>query len=80
MGFTFLNDTDEWQPFTVMMQYLNYSVPDTFNVLIASLSLVGAKDGSTLWVDSLTIFTNTGFINLWNPKKSLKFIQTRQLI
>lgn len=72
VGFTFLNDTDKWQPFTVMMQYLNYSVPDTFIVLIASSSLVSAKDGSTLWVDSLTIFTNTGFIDLWNPKKSLK--------
>lgn len=72
VGFTFLNDAEEWQPFTVMMQYLNYSVPDTFNVIIASSSLVGAKEGSTLWVDSLTIYTNTGIIDLWNPKKSLK--------
>lgn len=72
VGFTFLNDTDEWQPFTVMMQYLNYSVPDTFNVIIASSSLVGAKEGSTLWIDSLTIYTNTGIIDLWSPKKPLK--------
>lgn len=71
VGFTFLNDTDEWQPFTVMMQYLNYSVPDTFNVIIASSSLAGARDGSTLWVDSLTIYTNTGIIDLWSPKKPL---------
>lgn len=72
VGVKFLNDTDEWQPFTVMMQYLNYSVPDTFNVIIASSSLDGAKVGSTLWVDSLTIYTNTGIIDLWSPKKSLK--------
>lgn len=72
VGFTFLNDADEWQPFTVMMQYLNYSVPDTFNVIIASSSLVGAKEGSTLWIDSLTIYTNTGIIDLWSPKKPLK--------
>ena len=71
-GYTSLTDTDEWQPFTIMMQYLNNSVPDTFNMIISSSSLLSARAGSTLWIDSLSIFTNTGIVNLWNPKKPLK--------
>lgn len=72
VGYAFLNNTDEWLPFTVEMQYLNYHVPDTFNVIISSSSLIGAHPGSLLWVDSISIYTNTGIIDLWSPKTPLK--------
>ncbi len=62
-GSGYLLDADSWTPFTINMQYLNSHVPDTFNVIILSSALV-LRPGSTLLVDSLTIETNTGIINL----------------
>lgn len=62
-GTSYLHDANSWTPFTVNMQYINSHVPDTFNVIILS-SALDLHPGSTLHVDSLTIETNTGIINL----------------
>ncbi len=62
-GSGYLQDATSWTPFTVNMQYLNSHVPDTFNVIILS-SALDVHPGSTLLVDSLTIETNTGIIDL----------------
>lgn len=62
-GSGYLLDATSWTPFTVNMQFLNSHVPDTFNVIILS-SALELHPGSTLYVDSLTIETNTGIINL----------------
>jgi len=74
-GYTYLNDADEWTPFTVTMRYINGHVPDTFNVLIMSTTDEGLQDmshgGSELFIDSLTIYTNTGIINLWEKPSAL---------
>jgi hypothetical protein len=74
-GYTYLNDTEEWTPFEVKMKYLNGHVPDTFNVLIMSTTDEGLQDlshgGSVLLVDSLSISTNTGIINLWEKPVAL---------
>ena len=68
-GYAYLNDAEEWTPFTVTMRYINGHIPDTFNVLIMSTTDEGLQDlshgGSELFVDSLTIYTNTGIINIW---------------
>ncbi len=65
-GVTYLPDASTWTPFTVNMQNLNNHVPDTFNVIILSSSspdfTTGA--GSILLVDSISIETNTGIIQL----------------
>lgn len=71
-GYLTLRDATEWQPFTIFMQNFNSSVPDTFNVIISSSSLLSAKVGSVLLIDKLTLHTNTGIIDLWNPKNPLK--------
>lgn len=71
-GVGFLDNASEWTQFTVYMQNLKYNVPDTFNVVISSSQAIGAQQGSTLWVDSLSIYTNTGIIDLWKPKTALK--------
>ncbi len=74
-GYTYLNDADVWTPFTVTMRYINGHVPDTFNVLIMSTTDEGLQDithgGSELFIDSLTIYTNTGIINLWEKPIAL---------
>ena len=74
-GYTYLNDAENWTPFTVKMKYLNGHVPDTFNVLIMSTTDEGLQnmshDGSVLLVDSLSISTNTGIINLWEKPIAL---------
>lgn len=74
-GYAYLNNAAEWTPFTVNMKYLNGHVPDTFNVLIMSTTDEGLQDpshaGSTLFVDSLTIYTNTGILNLWEKPIAL---------
>ena len=74
-GYTYLNDADVWTPFTVNMRYINGHVPDTFNVLIMSTTDEGLQDlshgGSELFVDSLTIYTNTGILNLWEKPVTL---------
>jgi len=74
-GYTYLNDASEWTPFTVRMKYLNGHVPDTFNVLIMSTTDEGLQDlshaGSVLFLDSLSISTNTGIINLWEKPIAL---------
>jgi len=65
-GVTYLQDASNWTSFTVDMQNLNNHIPDTFNVIIMSSSspdfTTGA--GSVLLVDSITIETNTGIIQL----------------
>ncbi|PLX11195.1 MAG: hypothetical protein C0598_08720 [Marinilabiliales bacterium] len=72
-GYGFLENASEWTQFTVYMQNIMHNaVPDTFNVVIASSQAIGAQVGSTLWVDSLSIYTNTGIIDLWKPKTALK--------
>lgn len=75
-GYTYLNDVDVWTPFTVTMRYINGHIPDTFNVLIMSTTDEGLQDishgGSELFVDSLTIYTNTGIINLWEKPIALQ--------
>jgi len=74
-GYTYLNDAENWTPFTVKMKYLNGHIPDTFNVLIMSTTDEGLQnmshDGSVLLVDSLSISTNTGIINLWEKPIAL---------
>jgi len=74
-GYTYLHDAEEWTHFTVNMKYLNGHVPDTFNVLIMSTTDEGVQDpvhaGSTLQVDSLSILTNTGVIDLWKKPIAL---------
>lgn len=74
-GYTYLNDAEEWTPFTVTMRYINGHVPDTFNVLIMATTDEGLQDlshgGSELFIDSLTIYTNTGIINLWEKPTAL---------
>ena len=67
IGVTYLHDTEDWTPFEVFMVNRNDHVPDTFNVLIISSGDEDLKVGSVLLVDSLTIETNTGIIDLWNP-------------
>jgi len=86
-GFSYLYDTSLWTPFAVNMEYLNSNVPDTFNVIISSSSLPSTGFelplGSILQVDSLTIETNTGIINLSDeqisvnvyPNPSADFVQ-----
>lgn len=74
-GYTYLNNASDWTPFTVRMKYLNGHVPDTFNVLIMSTTDEGLQDlshaGSVLFLDSLSISTNTGIINLWEKPIAL---------
>ncbi|MEE4259518.1 MAG: T9SS type A sorting domain-containing protein [Bacteroidales bacterium] len=74
-GYTYLNDAADWTPFTVKMKYLNGHIPDTFNVLIMSTTDEGLQNmshnGSVLLVDSLSISTNTGIINLWEKPIAL---------
>jgi hypothetical protein len=74
-GYTYLHDAEEWTHFTVNMKYLNGHVPDTFNVLIMSTTDEGVQDpahaGSLLLVDSLSILTNTGIIDLWKKPVAL---------
>lgn len=62
-GSGYLHDANSWTPFTVNMVNLNTHLPDTFNVIILS-SGPELHPGSILHVDSLTIETNTGIINL----------------
>lgn len=62
-GSGYLHDANSWTHFTVNMENLNNHVPDTFNVIILS-SALELHPGSVLYVDSLTIETNTGIINL----------------
>jgi len=62
-GVGYLHDTTSWSSFTVNMENLNYHLPDTFNVIILS-SATDLHSGSTLYIDSLTIETNTGIIKL----------------
>lgn len=71
-GFSFLGSTDEWLPFEVEMFNINDAVPDTFNVLFSSSTSVSPQIGSALFVDSISIETNTGIIDLWNQTKPLK--------
>ena len=65
-GVTYLHDASEWTEFNVDMINLNYHVPDTFNVLIMSSSSpdFSSGEGSVLFVDDLTIETNTGIFQL----------------
>ncbi len=74
-GYTYLHDAEDWTPFIVNMKYINGHVPDTFNVLIMSTTDEGVQDpahaGSTLLVDSLSILTNTGIIDLWKKPTTL---------
>ena len=67
VGFTFLHDAEDWTPFEVMMINKNDHLPDTFNVVLISSGSEEVKVGSVLLIDSLTIETNTGIIDLWNP-------------
>jgi hypothetical protein len=72
-GFSVLGNTTEWQPFEVYMQNLSYfNKPDTFNVFFSSSKTISAMEGSTLLIDSISIYTNTGIIDLWSPKKPLQ--------
>jgi hypothetical protein len=71
-GYAFLTDADDWKPFTILMQNFNSSIPDTFNIIISSSSLLSAKEGSSLLIDNLLLHTNTGIIDLWNNTKPLK--------
>ena len=75
-GYTYLHDAEEWTSFTVNMRYINGHVPDTFNILIMSTTDEGITDfehaGSTMFVDSLAIHTNTGIINLWEKPIALR--------
>ena len=71
-GFSFLGNTDEWSPFEVEMLNINDAVPDTFNVLFSSSTSVSPQVGSALYVDSISIETNTGIIDLWNRAKPLQ--------
>ncbi len=70
-GYGFLDNTDTWSQFTVYMTNISNAVPDSFNVIIASSLAIGAQEGSVLLVDSLSIYTNTGIIDLWKPKTQL---------
>ncbi len=74
-GYAYLHDAEDWTHFTVNMKYLNGHVPDTFNVLIMSTTDDGVQDpvhaGSVLLVDSLSILTNTGIIDLWKKPVAL---------
>jgi hypothetical protein len=71
VGYTFLHDADDWTPFEVIMENNNNHLPDTFNVMIISSGSNDMNVGSTLFVDDITIETNTGIIDLWNPQKPL---------
>lgn len=72
VGYKVLGNTNEWTSFTVPMENLKNSIPDTFNVLIASSSITDVKAGSVLLIDSISIYTNTGILDLWSPKTPLK--------
>jgi len=65
-GVTYLQNASSWTSFTVNMQYVNSHIPDTFNVIFMSSSSPDFTSGagSVLLVDSITIETNTGIINL----------------
>ena len=71
VGYTFLHDAEDWTPFEVIMINMNSHLPDTFNVMIISSGSEEMKIGSTLLVDNITIETNTGIIDLWNPVSPL---------
>ncbi|RLD42780.1 MAG: hypothetical protein DRI89_06420 [Bacteroidetes bacterium] len=71
IGVTFLHDTEDWTPFEVIMENNNNHLPDTFNVMVLSSGSTDLNIGSVLFVDSISIETNTGIIDLWNPLASL---------
>jgi len=71
-GFGFLGNTDEWTAFEVEMLNINDAVPDTFNVLFSSSTSISPQVGSALYIDSISIETNTGIIDLWNRAKPLQ--------
>jgi len=71
VGYVTLENSEEWQEFSVEMQLLKNLVPDTFNVVISSSTLLNVS-GSKLWIDKLSIEINTGIIDLWNQKTPLK--------
>ncbi len=72
-GFSYLGNADEWQPFEIFMEnFVHYVTPDTFNVIITSSKAMDAKAGSVLLIDDISIYTNTGIIDLWSTKKPLK--------
>ncbi len=71
-GFTVLGNASEWTQFEVYMNYLSYNtVPDTFNVIFSSSNMISAREGSVLFIDSISIHTNTGIADLWSQKKPL---------
>ncbi len=70
IGIKSLGDAETWTPFTVNMEVFNSNIPDTFNVIIVS-SGESFKAGSVLFVDSLTIETNTGILNLDRKKEEI---------
>ncbi len=71
IGVTFLHDAEEWTPFEVIMENNNNHLPDTFNVMVLSSGSTDLNIGSVLFVDSISIETNTGIIDLWNPTTPL---------
>jgi hypothetical protein len=71
-GFGFLGNTDEWTAFEVEMININDAVPDTFNVLFSSSTSVSPQVGSALYIDSISIETNTGIIDLWNRAEPMQ--------
>jgi hypothetical protein len=68
VGIKSLGDASEWTAFTVDMEQISTSIPDTFNVIIVSSGL-NFQAGSVLLVDSLAIETNTGIISLDRKKE-----------
>ncbi len=70
VGIKSLGNASTWTSFSVDMEQLSTNIPDTFNVIIVSSGL-NFKAGSVLYVDSLTIETNTGFISLDRKKEDV---------
>ncbi|MBU3928086.1 MAG: PCMD domain-containing protein [Bacteroidetes bacterium] len=68
MGHAFLHDVANWTLFEVNMNYLNDHQPDTFNVIIMSSGIGSLNPGSVMFVDSLSVNTNVGVIDLDMPK------------
>ncbi len=74
MGLAYLHNSSDWSDFNVNMFFLNDHQPDTFNVIIMSSSIESLIPGSVLLVDSLTMHTNVGIIDLnTNPMQVMTY-------
>lgn len=67
MGYSYLHNASDWSSFKVNMNYINDHQPDTFNVIIMSSPAESLKPGSVMFVDSMSIHTQVGVLELGMP-------------